>query len=344
MRHKLTPLLMFLALSPALIAMACVPGEPPAPTVPASVLEPSRPPWLRIYTDIDFRGPSLGLISGWHGTILRSTNAGQAWSEVQTPSDADLNSVAILDANNAVAVGSSGNILRSSDGGQSWAKVESPTSETLNSVAAVNINSAVAVGVHGTIIGTNDGGKTWTSRYSSTDPSLNFEAVAFTPTGAGMAVSSGGVCLRTADTISWRPVTLPDGGQKLFAVDLFDDNNIMLAGSVRADATTVAGGKTVILKTESGGKNWGHASSNLNVDLLTIKYIDRQSVLAAGWDGIILRTQDGGGSWTSVVSQTNEAIRALAVLDSNTIFAVGDGQTIVESRNGGLTWEKIRGS
>lgn len=77
------------------------------------------------------------------------------------PSAADLNSVAILGAGTAVAVGSSGNIIRSTDGGRTWIKIASPVNETLNAIASVGGDGAIAVGWRGAIIGTLDGGQTW---------------------------------------------------------------------------------------------------------------------------------------------------------------------------------------
>ena len=260
------------------------------------------------------------------------------------PTAGDLNSIAILNASTAIAVGSGGNILRSTDSGQTWTKIESPTMETLNAVAAVSDGSAVAVGWHGTIIGTTDGGKTWTSRFNSQEPSLNFEAVDLTKDGTGMAVSSSGRIFKTTDTYNWLPQVLPDAGQKLFAVDLFDDNNAFTAGNIEEEKAYQVGGKTVILKTETGGQVWGYGPRNLNADPLAVRYVDRLNAVIVGWEGLILITGDGGGSWSPIVSPTSQALRAIAMADATTIVAVGNGQTIISSRNGGDTWNKIRGS
>ncbi|MHB1325321.1 MAG: WD40/YVTN/BNR-like repeat-containing protein [Thermoleophilia bacterium] len=324
-----------------LLLAGCAPWESAAPTTPTDT---SRPPWLQIYTDIAFDGPSLGLICGWHGTMLRSVDKGQTWSEVVVPSAADLNSVAILNAGTAVAVGSGGNIIRSTDGGQTWIKITSPVNETLNAIASVGGGGAIAVGWHGTIIGTLDGGQTWTRRYDSPEPSLNFESVDFTPDGVGVVVSSSGLALKTVDSFRWLPLTLPDAGQKLFSVDLYDSNNAFVVGNVDAGHAELVGGKAVILKTENGGQVWGYWPRNLNADLLAVRYIDQRNAVTSGWDGIILRTSDGGSSWAAVVSPSNQALRALTVADATTVFAVGDGQTIIRSRDGGWTWERIRGS
>jgi len=343
MRHRTLFILACLALLVTLAAAGCVPGESPTPTIPPDTPEPEPPAWLRIYTDVAFNGPSLGLISGWRGTIMRSDDRGQTWSKVQVPTEADLNSIAILDASTAIAVGSSGNILRSVDGGLTWEKVASPTSETLNAVAAISGGGAVAVGWHGTIIGTSDNGKTWTSSFSSNDRSLNFEAVDFTADGTGMAVSSTGRVYKTTNATDWQQLTLPDADLKLFTVDLYNADIAFVAGNIEMEKAYAFGGKTVILKTPDGGQVWEFGPRNWNADLLAIRFIDSQNALTTGWDGVVLRTGDSGQSWAAMVSHTNQALRAIALVDARTIFAVGDGQTIIQSRDGGFTWEKIGG-
>lgn len=334
-----------LALLAALLVAGCLPGVAPTPTIPADAPPPPTPSWQRIYTDVAFFGKGLGLISGWNGTILRSTDAGETWSPVKIPVTADLYSVTCLDANTALAVGGGGNILRSTDAGETWVKIDSPTGETLNSVASTGGGGAVAVGWRGAIIGTQDGGKTWTPLFADRgDPSLNFQSVSFAPGGMGMAVSSTGSVYKSADAINWQPVTLPTTDQKLYSVDVLDNQNAFLAGNVDQDKVFVYGGTTVLLKTPDGGKTWGYGPRNLNPSLLTIKYVGPQALVAAGWDGAILRTNDGGNSWAPTVSHTTGAIRSIAIMTANNLFAVGDGETILHSLDGGLTWQKIRGS
>ena len=326
-----------------LAAAGCV-GEAPTPVVPPDTPPPAQPAWQHINTGVSFYGTSYGLVSGWKGTLLRTTDLGGTWYQTKVPISADLNSVAILDANTAIAVGAGGNILRSTDAGQTWSQVDSHTGETLNSVAAAGGGRAVAVGWRGTIIGTQDAGRTWTPLLASENTSLNFQEVSFSQGGLGVAVSSSGDAYKSSDGVNWQPVTLPSQDQKLYSVDVLDNDDVYLAGNVDQDKVFVYGGTAVLLKTDNGGKTWTYGPRDLNANPLAIKYLDRRNVLAAGWDGAILRTNDGGNSWTPMVSPTTEAIRAFAVADSNTVFAVGDGDTILRSRDGGLSWQKLRGS
>ena len=343
MRRKFMFVFLILLLVIVAAGSGCLPGESEKPA-PSDDAEPARPAWQQIYTDIAFSGPSLGLISGWHGTILRSTDTGQTWSEIEVDSRADLNSVAILDGNTAVAVGSSGNILRSADGGLTWNTVDSPTGETLNRVAPISGGSAVAVGWHGTIIYTADGGKTWSDQSRSLEPSLYLEDVDFTPEGVGMTVSSSGRVFKTTNAKDWRELTIPGKGVKLFGVDLYDADNAFAAGNLELEKAYAVGGKTVILKTATGGIDWQFVSKNMNADLLGIQYVGSRGVIAIGGNGEIWRSGDAGDTWQPIESHSNRAFRALASADATTLCIVGDEQTIIISRNAGYTWEKLRGS
>ncbi|MCL4472319.1 MAG: YCF48-related protein [Actinobacteria bacterium] len=333
-----------LVLLAVLLTAGCIiPGEAPTPTIPADAPPPPTPSWQRIYTGVSFSGSGLGLISGWNGTIMRSTDAGATWAPVKLPVTADLYSVVCLDADTAIAVGGGGNILRSTDAGRTWVKIDSPTKETLNSVASTGGGGAVAVGWRGTIISTRDGGKTWTPLFASQDTSLNLQSVSFSPGGTGFTVSSTGSAFKSTDAVNWQQVTLPNSDQKLYGVDLLDNRNVILAGNVDQDKVFIYGGTTVFLKTYDGGTSWGYGPRNLNVSVLTIKFVGPNDLVAAGWDGQILRTNDGGNNWTTLVSHTTRAIRSMAFMDANNIFAVGDGETILHSRDGGRTWQKIQG-
>ncbi|MHB0866304.1 MAG: WD40/YVTN/BNR-like repeat-containing protein [Thermoleophilia bacterium] len=304
-----------------------------------------RPGWQLIYTDVDFADPSLGLISGWRGVMLRSIDAGTTWTQTKVNSKTDLNSVAILDANTAVAVGSGGNILRSTDSGQTWSPVESPTREILNAVVPVGPGVAVAAGWHGTILRTQDNGKTWSRQPGAGDPSLDFESIDFTTHGVGIVVSSSGRAFKSSDgALTWQPIPMPHEGMKFYGVSLLNDKDAFLSGNVEAEQTYAFGGKSVLIRTGDGGASWTLGPREINTDFLAIKYLMPGNAVAAGWGGQMWYTMDDGASWQKLLSNTTRALRSIAKVDRTTIVAVGDGQTIIVSRDGAATWNKVSGS
>jgi len=74
-------------------------------------------------TDIAFVNPDTGFIASGYGIIHKTTNAGQNWTEIQTPATQDVMRLFFVDENNGWATlgqYSEGNILHTIDGGNTW--------------------------------------------------------------------------------------------------------------------------------------------------------------------------------------------------------------------------------
>lgn len=305
-------------------APGCLPGGGDdggghASTTPA-------PMWQDLLTDVSFADASVGLVSGWDGRLLRTTDGGANWVETHTGTNADLNSVAFLTDSVAIAVGSGGKILRSTDAGMSWQQLDSPTSETINKVVRAGSGLAVAAGWNGTILTSTDDGASWT--LDRLDPPNNYISLDYRE-GVGMLVSSGGFVYRTFDGTKWEPVALPEQASPA-AVSLYGQSEALLVGEF---------GEMLI--SNNAGTDWFESTSILTADLLCSTYVgNARNAIAAGWDGIMIRTGDGGTSWGAIAINTTRPIRAIEVVDPLTLYAVGDGDTIFISRDGGFTWAK----
>jgi photosystem II stability/assembly factor-like uncharacterized protein len=80
---------------------------------------------------VDFRSERLGLVVGERGTILRTTDGGETWTQVNWPARGTLLSVQFTSDNECWIVGRGGVILRSSDGGRTWARQPINTTQNL---------------------------------------------------------------------------------------------------------------------------------------------------------------------------------------------------------------------
>ena len=116
---------------------------------------------------IRFLNSTLGYSVGGapsNGLIFKTTDGGTSWTS-QTPAVAQwLNSIAVIDANNAVCVGYNGTIEKTTNGGSTWTSVSSPTTNTLFGVSFPTAMTGYIVGASGTILKTTNGGSTWTSQ------------------------------------------------------------------------------------------------------------------------------------------------------------------------------------
>lgn len=308
------------------IASGCSPGGEEADTSDTTD-SISRSLWQDLLTDVSFRG-TTGVVSGWGGRILRTTDGGQSWVEIDSGTKTDLNSVAFLTDSVAVAVGSGGKILRSTDAGATWTSLESPTGETLNGIVDTGAGTALAAGWNGTVLSSVDDGASWTA--STFDFPNNYISLDYWE-GVTMMVSSGGFAYRSFDGVVWEPLKLPEEVTPA-AVGLGPGSSAMLVGEYGE-----------MLTSNNVGSDWYESAGVNTADLLCVAFVGNgQNAVAGGWDGVLLRTADGGASWATLTSGTMMTIRAIDVVDSNNIFAVGDGGTIIGSGDGGFTWLVLR--
>lgn len=103
---------------------------------------------------------------GERGLIVRSSDFGQSWSAIATPTHATLTGVSFADGNRGWAVGHDGTILSTDDAGGTWtiqsASIAPETS--FLDVLAIDVRHAVAAGAFGAFFETFDGGRNWNAR------------------------------------------------------------------------------------------------------------------------------------------------------------------------------------
>jgi len=202
--------------------------------------------------DVGFRGASLGLAVGDGGLILRTTDGGQSWSEVEGNTASDLRTVALGDGGFAVAAGF-GVALRSLDGGATWNPADAGDVQFLGS-AASGTNRAWLVGEGGVVRATTDGGSSWETQPGGTTQDLR--GAFFLSASRGWIAGAGGTLLSTEDGgATW----IPRGGG--IGASL---NSLHF---VSPSTGWVAGSGGAILRTEDAGLSWA-AESSFNADEL----------------------------------------------------------------------------
>jgi photosystem II stability/assembly factor-like uncharacterized protein len=134
---------------------------------------------------------------GGRGLVLKTTDGGRSWKKLNHALTSSLLfSVALVDANTAVAVGQQGVILHTRDGGATWARRESGTPLELRGVAFADASRGLVAGRAGLILSTNDGGLTWRRELTRTTHDLR--TVIFDSSGHAVITGSPhpGILLR----------------------------------------------------------------------------------------------------------------------------------------------------
>ena len=247
--------------------------------------------------DVGFRGASLGLAVGDGGLILRTTDGGQSWNEVQSNTAADLRTVALGDGGMAIAAGFGG-ALRSLDGGVTWNLVDAGDMYYLGA-AASGTNRAWLVGAGGIIRTTTDGGSSWKSQSSGTTEDLR--GVFFISASRGWIAGTGGTLLYTEDGgITWLPRSAGIGAS-LNSLYFVSPSNGWVVGS-----------EGTILRTEDAGLSWV-AESNLSTDeLLDVSFSVAGQGCAVGIVCTVLLRSSPATPVTKPVGPQQLVVRLLA--------------------------------
>ena len=147
---------------------------------------------------IDFESENVGWAAGSSGTVLKTTNGGNDWFEVNPDNVSNFRSIYFSDLQHGWVVGVGGVIYRTIDGGYNWTKTTpNVTFERLNSVYFVDQNIGWIAGAMGTILNSTNGGTDWSFQYSGTESEL--KSMSFTESGIGWIGGFYGTILHTED-------------------------------------------------------------------------------------------------------------------------------------------------
>ena len=131
----------------------------------AIVKKDSVSSWSTIYWNenngllaIDFPSEEVGYAVGTGGVILKTSDGGINWLNIDCGVSSVLNDVCFITEDVGIVVGESGYILRTNDGGDNWDIQNSGTSVALNAVELIDSNIAYVIGDLGTILYTETGG------------------------------------------------------------------------------------------------------------------------------------------------------------------------------------------
>ena len=114
------------------------------------------------YVAVDFAGAS-GWAASYNGTVYRTIDAGNSWSEAQIPGGSlSIRDLDFWDASTGYAVGSSGFAARSSDGGQSWQTLSVPdATDDFTDIALIGSNELWLSTAAGKLLYSANGGQNW---------------------------------------------------------------------------------------------------------------------------------------------------------------------------------------
>ena len=290
--------------------------------------------------EVEFIDENNAWVVGANSIVMRSTNSGTNWSDVDVDITGDIKDIGFLDSDEGWIVGhdesrGTGAIKLTTDGGDTWNFRSYGLGLALFGVHFVDANEGWLVGKSGRIAHTIDGGNIWLHQDANT--SKTFRDVYFANSNDGWVVgfSSEGA----TDTFTTILYTTNGGGQwnsvdsiygyRLNEVEFFDDQY-----------GWVVGDKGLIMRSEDGGMTWTTQTSGLSVELFDLEVIGQNEAFASGQYGTILHTDDGGVTWNQLNTETTQTLMGIDFVGS-TGYACGNLGTILKTENSGSTWEKL---
>ena len=286
--------------------------------------------WLRA---VYFLDQNRGWVAGSGGTLLETKDGGATWKKLFPLGKDTLLDVYfanedvgwLLAERDVLKLKTNDEprayLLKTTDGGFSWRRIflkgVDANSRLVRAVFADSERGWV-FGETGVVFATKDGGERWLRQPSATKHLLL--GGAFTDYAHGWLVGAGATILQTSDGgATWRAGRVRDGAGARFTATSFVGNRSGWA----------VGLDGLIFATNDGGLTWSPQRSNVDVDLLDVRFIDSAEGWAAGNEGTLLHTTDGGRHWSTETSGTSHALHRLFFVDRDHAWAVGFGGTIL---------------
>jgi photosystem II stability/assembly factor-like uncharacterized protein len=285
--------------------------------------------WLHAVYFLDL---NRGWAVGSSGALLSTTDGGASWSAMRRPTEDTLRDLYFSDEQTGWLVCERNiyklktldeprtYLMNTTDGGATWKLVNVIGKEVdarLVRALFTGGGRAWAFGENGALYTTHDGGTSWQRQRVPTTHLLL--GGAFLDQDQGWLVGAGATILQTTDGgETWRTGRIETPGVRFTAASFVDRSHGWAVG---------AEGRVFV--TTNGGRSWRAQVSNVEADLLDVKFLNETEGWAAGSEGTIIHTTDGGSRWTVVPSGTTHPLERLCFVSRTRGWAVGFGGTII---------------
>lgn len=268
-----------------------------------------------------------GWIVGEEGTIKRTIDGGETWTDQISKTGNDLYDVCFVGYDEGFCVGDGGIILATTNGGLTWEKKNSGTTNSLYSIDFNDIEptNIYIVGKSGTILFSSNSGFSWNKYNSGVSADINCVSI---ENYNAVAVGAGGLILVKSSSSDF---------------DLINGNiQTSLNGVIINGTNAIAvGAGGAIIKSLDLGQNWVSQSGASNTLYDTALMLSNPKlIMACGTDGLILYSISSGNSWSVRSINTQEDLKHIQIVKNAMAVTVGTGGSVYISTNGGINWNQ----
>jgi photosystem II stability/assembly factor-like uncharacterized protein len=277
--------------------------------------------------DMQFPTDSIGYIVGNIGKVLRTEDAGNAWTDISNSSiNGSLQSVWFISPDTGFAGRSSTfGMYKTTNGGLTWNQNFGYYFTNCYVIHFLNDTLGFAGAFGNAIFRTTNGGENW-SQQSYPQLSEYIRSFDFADSLRGMAVA-GGYIYRTINGGTTWSSTFYTGNLRCGA--LSDDGHTLV--------TNLTGGIKI-------GNNYGASFTEANPQagistFRRVRMLNNTQGWVGGDEGKILKTSNGGETWQlQTAAPYYDYIADMAVLSASKVLVCTEGGQIVSTSNGGTTF------
>jgi photosystem II stability/assembly factor-like uncharacterized protein len=270
---------------------------------------------------------TINYAAGFSGTVLKSTNSGQTWSALTSPSASNINRVFFPPTGSATTgwVATTG-IYKSTNSGVNW--VQQVATGTFSDLAFVDLNTGFAVRTNIVIKTINGGTNFSSSNYTSNtlvsaNKIIHITGQTLMILGVDNTNDTSFVFKSTNMGVNWSQIFRTPG--VFFEIKFLNANTGMMCGD-----------NGIVRRTTNGGTAWTTVNTPASTDLMGIHFASSSIFYMVGSSGVILKSTNTGLNWVTQTCPVTANLRAINVFpaDDNGII-VGAGGIILRTTNGG---------
>lgn len=286
--------------------------------------------------DVFFINPNTGYVSGYDGTLLKTTNSGDNWLPVPGPYTGAVQNIVFFNVNTGIAF--SNPIYKTTNAGSNWFQVANLSGTLHHCMAA---DSSTAYGCQPFMLSkTSDKGSTW-GVTGATPAWITISAYFINAaTGWVTTVQPQGTPVPTVHIANVGKTT--NGGTNWITIYTETgpvNSNTMYDIYFPTQDTGYMIGKqgTMLYKTVNGGVNWSLSSLGFG-NLNRVFFINASTGWVITASGVVLKTIDGGQIWTYVQTPVAGRLNDIRFINTLSGWVVGVNGAIIKTTNGGVTF------
>jgi photosystem II stability/assembly factor-like uncharacterized protein len=277
----------------------------------------------------DIGNDSILFMVGSNGIILKTTDQGTTWINLDSPTTQFLNSVDFINLNTGW-IPTGNDIIKTTDAGNTWNYLN--IANFFNGILQMqDENTGWMRGLNARLQKTTDGGNTWNTNIVSTIGNFNITSIFFIDSLNGWIT---GFWNSAPQIITGLVYKTSNGGQSWDWQYWANQTALSSVYFVSKDSGWAVGKYGFVIKSTNGGIDWIEANSQITQNLNSVFFSSPQTGWISGEDSLLI-TSDGGNNWDKV--GFGQSVISTKFYDNQLGFAI-TGYDFLKTIDGGYTW------